>query len=366
MLSGKLMVLLVLGSAVLAAGAAMEDELPARDVLVFKDGDRLNGQLIRQEDKVIVFKSDRFGEQRVPADTAVVIKGAKPAAPAPVAGAPAPVTPTPAIAAAAPKSPPAKAPAPEPAPTQAEQAEAEKVSRWERFSPAVLTAMVREYFGPWKGRLAASTEVISDTADRTTMSFEMRLGRKWTKDEVQLNGRYDYAETNDLTTTDMLKADGLWRHNFTKNSFAQYRPTLEWNRANFRSGLPADYVLLQQEIGAGINLLTSPARKLRVGVSENLFDVWTTSDPASHSSRTAESVFVETELKLPWGMLLTDRGVYYYSFSSKGDGWENRIELTKKFTETLSTAIRHELRRGSPDGKAQDYDRLKLLLGLDF
>jgi hypothetical protein len=348
------MVLLALGSAVLAAGEAMEGELPARDVLVFKDGDRLNGQLLRQEGNILVFKSDRFGEQRVPADIAVVIKGEKPAAP--VAATPVPATPSSVVA----------APAAGPAPTPAEKAEAEKVSRWERFSPAVLTAKVREYFGPWKGRVAFSTEVISDTADRTTLSLEGRLGRKWTNDEVQLNGRYDYAQTNDLTTTDMIKADGLLRHNFTKNSFAQYRPTLEWNRANFRSGLPADYVLLQQEIGAGINLLTSPARKLRVGVSENLFDVWTTSDPAAHTSRTAESAFVETELKLPWGMLLTDRGVYYYSFSTKADGWENRIELTKKFTETLSTAIRHELRRGSPDGKAQDYDRLKLLLGLDF
>jgi hypothetical protein len=354
-------VLLAWGAGVLAAGEAMEGELPARDVLVFKDGDRLNGQLIREEGNVLVFKSDRFGEQRVPADAAVVIKGQQPPVPlaegskaAPVA----PVTvPTPAAAPAVPAAVAEKA---------AERAEAEKVSMWERFSPAVLTAKVREYFGPWKGRIAFSTEVISDTADRSTLSLETRLSRKWTKDEVQLTGRYDYAQTNDLTTTDMIKADGLVRHNFTKNSFIQYRPTLEWNRATFRSGLPADYVLLQQEIGAGINLLTSPARKLRVGVSENLFDVWTTPDPASHTSRTAESAFVETELRLPWGLLLTDRGVYYYSFSTKGDGWENRIELTKKFTETLSTAIRHELRRGSPDGRAQDYDRLKLLLGLDF
>ena len=88
--------------------------------------------------------------------------------------------------------------------------------------------------------------------------------------------------------------------------------------------------------------------------------------PTAHTARTAESAFVETELRLPWGLLLTDRGVYYYSRSSRRDGWENRVELTKKFTETLSTAIRHELRRGSPDGRAQDYDRLKLLLGLDF
>jgi len=54
------------------------------------------------------------------------------------------------------------------------------------------------------------------------------------------------------------------------------------------------------------------------------------------------------------------------SIGSSRDGWENRVELSKKFTETFSTAIRHEIRRGSPDGTAQDYTRLKLLLGLDF
>lgn len=363
-LLGNFMILLVWwGALALGARGAMETDVPARDVLVFKDGDRLHGQLLRQEDKILVFKSDRFGEQRVSADLAVVIKGEKPAAP--VAAVPGTA---PAKVAAGTAPPPVPQEAGQAAAKVAEkvQAEAEKVSVWERFSPAVMTARVREFFGPWKGRVAFSTEVISDTADRSTISLEGRLSRKWRVNEVQLNGRYDYAQTNDLTTTDMLKADGLFRHNFTKNSFAQYRPTLEWNQANFRSGLPADYVLLQQEIGAGINLLTSPARKLRVGVSENLFDVWTTSPPASHSSRTAESAFIETELRLPWGLLLTDRGVYYYSFSTQADGWENRIELTKKFTETFSTAIRHELRRGSPDGKAQDYDRLKLLLGLDF
>ncbi len=332
--------------------AAAELEVPARDVLVFKDGDRLHGQWVREEGGFIVFKSDRFGEQRVSADIAVVIKAEKPVAP---------VAATPPATSAAPVP-----TAPPPGVKPAEQAEAEKVSVWERFSSAVLTARVRALFGPWKGRIAFSTEVISDTTDRSTISLEGKLSRKWAKDEVQLNGRYDYADTNNLTTTDMVKGDGLWRHNFTKNSFAQYRPTVEWNRANFRSGRPADYLLLQQEIGAGVSLLTSPARKLRVGVSENLFDVWTTSPPTGHTARTAESAFVETELKLPWGLLLTDRGVYYYSRSTRGDGWENRAELTKKFTETLSTAIRHEFRRGSPDGTAQDYDRLKLLLGLDF
>jgi len=349
---------LVLGLAVLlTAGRAaepVEPGTPVHDVLVYKDGDRLQGKLLRQEGDILVFQSDRFGLLQVPVDRAVVIKAETPVAPPVVA------------------TPPVKAVPPAVQEQQqekkaAERAEAEKISRWEMFSPAVLAAKLRDYFGPWHGRLAFSTEVVSDTADRSNLSLEGRLGRKWTADEVQLNGRYDFNQTNNLTTTDTLKADGLWRHDFNKKtSFIQYRPTLEWNRANFKAGVPADYVLLQQEIGTGVSLVAKPARKLRVGVSENLFDVWNNSPPQSHNARTSESAFVEVESRLPWGMLLTDRTVYYYSLSSRNEGWENRIELTKKFTETFSTAIRHELRRGSPDGTAQDYTRLKLLLGLDF
>jgi len=337
----NLIILFVLG---LVVGRAVEPAAPARDVLVYQDGDRVQGRLVDRMDGVIVFQSERFGELRVPADQAEVVP-----AQAPV------------------DTPVAATPAAEPAPAAPN---GESVAEEARASAGLarLTARLRAGFKPWTGRIAFSTEVVSDTADRSTLSLEGRLSRKWASDEVQLNARYDFSQTNDLTTTDLLKADALWRHSFRrrKNSFVQYRPTLEWNRANFRSGVPADYVLLQQEIGYGISLLTKPERKLRVGVSENLFDVWTTTPPTSHNSRTVESAFIETELRLPWGLLLTDRGVYYYSFASQNDGWENRIDLTKKFSATLSTAIRHETRQGSPDGTAQDYTRLRLLLGLDF
>lgn len=352
-LLGNFIVWLVLGLAIGRAAEPAEPGTPVHDVLVYKDGDRVQGKLLRQEGDLLVFQSDRFGLLQVPADRAVVIKAEKPVAPVAATPPAAPVPPAVREEQREKKA--------------ADRAEAEKVSRWEVFSPAVLAAKLRDYFGPWHGRLAFSTEVVSDTADRTNISLEGKLTRKWTADEVQLNGRYDFNQTNDLATTDTLKADGLWRHDFNhKTSFIQYRPTLEWNRANFKDGVPADYVLLQQEIGTGVTLLAKPARKLRVGVSENLFDVWNTSPPQSHSARTSESAFVETESRLPWGMLLSERGVYYYSLSTQADGWENRVELTKKFTETFSTAIRHELRRGSPDGTAQDYTRLKLLLGLDF
>ena len=338
---GNFIILFVLG---LVVGRAVEPAAPARDVLVYKDGDRVQGRLVGRKDGLIVFQSERFGELRVPVDRADVVPAKAPAA-APLAGAPA-AEPVPAVSNGE---------------SAAEEARA-------KAGLARLAAKLRESLKPWSGRVAFSTEIVSDTAERSTLSLEGRLSRKWAADEVQLNGRYDFSQTSDLTTTDMLKADALWRHSFSKkkNSFVQYRPTLEWNRASRKAGVPADYVLLQQEIGYGISLLATPERKLRVGVSENLFDVWTTSPPTSHNSRTVESAFVETELRLPWGLLLTDRGVYYYSFSSQDDGWENRIDLTKKFSATLSTAIRHETRQGSPDGTAQDYTRLRLLLGLDF
>ena len=62
---------------------------------------------------------------------------------------------------------------------------------------------------------------------------------------------------------------------------------------------------------------------------------------------------------------ISQRGVWY-PVTDESDGWENRIELNKKLTETLSTSVRHEVRRNNPDGSVPDYTRLKLLFGLDF
>jgi hypothetical protein len=237
---------------------------------------------------------------------------------------------------------------------------------WDLFSPSVLTAKVRNYFGPWHGRFSFSSEVVSDIAERNNSSYEMHLQRKWKTDEVQINSRLDYSETNDVVTTDLIKLWGQWRHEFNRVMFAHYRPTSEWNRASRLRGVPNDYILLQQELGAGYHLLTTPSRKVRVGVSENLFDTWNTAAPGrAHSSRGVVSTFEETELTLPWRITISQRGVWY-PIRQQSDGWENRVDLIKKLTETLSTSLRHEIRRNNPDGSAQDYTRLKLMFGLDF
>lgn len=333
---------------------AADDAATTRDTLVYKDGDRVHGTLV-STGATIVFKSERFGELRVPAADAVIIHAEK--SPAPAAAKP--------VAAQVAK-PEGVAKVDKPATkTEAERAEEEKVTLWDRFSPWVLTAKVRNYFGPWHGRLAFSTEVVSDSADRNNVALDGQLKRKWEKDEVQMTARYDYARTNEIPTTDMIKGSASWRHDFSKTQFAQYRPSVEWNRANRRLGVPNEYVLLQQEIGVGYNILTTPSRKLRTGVSQNLFEIWNTAPVADHTSRGVQSGFEEIELKLPWQMGLTQRGVWY-PVKDQSDGWENRFELNKKLTETLSTSVRHEMRRNNPDGSAQDYTRLKLLLGFDF
>ena len=329
----QLLCLIMIGGALRAAPAVPVAppvaEAPLRDILVYADGDRVLGRLVERTQFLIVFRSDRFGEIRVPADQVVVLQPDRLAAVAP-----------------------------EVRLTQSDD---------ERFSPARLTAQLRSFFGPWHGKFAFSSEVVTDTQQSSNLASEIQFKRVWRVDEVHFKGRYDFNQATNLTTTDMLRLEALWRHDFTKGRFALYRPSAEWNRASFNMTLPNDYLLLQQEVGVGLNLFTTERRKVRIGASENLFDVWNTSVANTpHSSRTLESAFLETEWGLPWRMSFNQRSVYYYSLSSATDGWENHVELSKKFTETLSTSIRQEMRRNNPDGTLQDYKRLKLLFALDF
>jgi hypothetical protein len=324
---------------------AAEPAPVGRDVLVFQDGDRVQGKLVERTGDTLVH-SDRFGVLRVPAGSVTLIPAVLPAAPSPVPAAP--------VAAPAPA---AAAPAAVAAATGASAAEASLA----RFAEKLLAT-----FQPWTGRFTVSTEIVNDSAERSNFSTELQLHRKWTADDLQLKARYDYNKVNGKATTDLWKADGLVHHDFSPKVFLLYRPVLEWSRASYTNGVPSDYVLLQQEIGLGTNLAATKTNKVRTGVAENLFGYWNVTADGSSSSHTAESLFLEIESKLPWNMLFVQRGSYYYSFATSEDGWENRIDLSKKFTKTLNTGIRYEVRQGSPDGTALDYTRLRLVFGLDF
>ncbi len=315
-----------------AAGQAAEAEVEL-DELVYKDGDRVRGRFVERVGDTLVFRSVRFGLLHVPAVEAELI----------LAKAPEPV-----IAAEVAKD---------------EKADVE-VERWP-FTPVQFARALKSVFGSWHGRLSVGAEVLQDVADHNSMTVDAKLQRKWKKDDLQLNVRYDYASVNERAATDMVKGYASWRHELPRRFFLNYRPSVEWNRAYYRSGVPSDYVLLQQEIGVGINLLNTPTQKLRAGVSENMFDTWVT-PTNQHFAENVESLFAEFEAKLPWRITLTNRGVWYYSISDQTDGWENRFEINQKLTETLSVGVRHETRRNNPDVRSADYERLRLLFGVDF
>jgi hypothetical protein len=320
--------------ATVAPGATSKAAAPL-DELEYQDGDRVRGHFLQRDGDVLVFKSERFGILRVPAAMAKLTL-AKPSSPA--------------VAEAAKKA-----------------KKADVAVERSPFSPVGMAEALKEFFGSWHGRFAMSAEMMKDSVEHDSGTVEAHLQRKMKKDEVQLTARYDYATVDDQTTssTDIIKGAGVWRHDFPNKLFSVYRPTLEWNRAFFRLGVPADYVLLQQEVGAGINLFNSETRKIRVGLSENLFDTWVT-PTQSHVSQTDESAFVEVEAKLPWRIVVTDRGVWYYSIADQSQGWENRFEINKKLTETLTMGLRQETRHNNPDVRSADYRRLRVLFGFDF
>lgn len=317
-----------------------EEEAPAFDTLIYKDGDKIKGHLRERSETEIVFVSERFGVLYVPVTEAKVLlsNGEYDTL----------------------------------AEARARNEEAvTPFTMWSLLSVRKLTNEVQNFFGPWHGRFAVSAQVVDDTTERTNYMAEAHLERKWKQDAVQLSARYDFSNTADVVTTDVFKSDASWRHDFKGDDlrgrlFMIYGPSLEWNRAFVLDGLPADYVLVQQELGAGVNIFTSLERNLRVGVAENVFDLWVIAPPESHNSKTAESVFLEADLQLPWQMTLTERGVWYYSFNTGRDGWENKIELDKKLSETFTVGVRHEVRYNNPGVRVQDYKLLKVLMGIDF
>jgi hypothetical protein len=232
------------------------------------------------------------------------------------------------------------------------------------FSPRALALALRNYFGAWHGKFSFSADSISDTNQHDNVMVEAKLERKWTKDEVSLTGRYDFSAVDNAKATDMVKGNGSYRHDLPRKLFFTYRPSVEWNRNYLIDGAPADYVLLQEEFGVGVNLLDTAAHKVRAGLSENLFDVW--QQNVGHHQQPIESVFAEWEAKLPWRITLTDRGVWYYSLAKSDSGWENRFEINKRLTETLTIGVRHEARYNNPDVRSADYRLLRLMMGFDF
>ncbi|HVU31960.1 MAG TPA: hypothetical protein VHE61_00900 [Opitutaceae bacterium] len=316
-------------------------------ILVYQNGDRAQGKVLRMDATSIVFFADHFGKIEIPRADATV-------------------TPVPAVASGntstgaapppAPASPVAASPSP-PKSTPPAEAEAHSIAN--------VTAAVRQFFGNWHGRISASSEVLSDTAAHDIYALDGHFTRKWTQDSIDLSGHYDYVRTDGIVAIDLARVAADTQHDFNRHYYARYRPSVEWSHVGAPDNINNHYVLSQQDAGIGYRVLTRPGRTFSFGVAGDLFDVWNTAPSPNHNSKVAESIFDESSLALPWRMTISQQSVWY-PIANKRDGWEYHLDLSKKLTETFTVSARQEARRRNPDGSAPDYSRLKFLLGIDF
>ena len=336
--------MLLVSSTLTVSLARADAPIGAPDVLVYRDGDRVAGRLVRREDGVLVFKSVHFGELRVAAADAEVVSVIAPAAAGAMAANPAKPAPpaVPAVKSVSATTTPSLAAAPD-----------------------EMAKFLRRVFGPWHGHIGVSAQVLQNPIMNTDFLVEAKMDRKWTNDQVHLETRYEYTSANHDVTLDLLTANGNWRHALTPRYFTVYRPSVEWNQDYVDDGVQANYLLLQQEVGVGVNVWDTDKRKVRVGVSENFFDRWDLSR-SGHEGQHVESLFAEADLNRPWRSLLTERAVFYYAIATGKDGWENQIEVTKKFTQSLSLGMRYEVRYNDPDVESQNYSLLRFFVGFDF
>ena len=295
------------------------------DTLLCSNGDRAEGTFVAREDGIIVFDSVHFGRLRVREAEASVATAEHPE--------------------------PGRHDAPgeqsHPQPTTADGAGRRARTGW---------------LDPWQGKLNFSLDLSDDSTAHGALMLEARLQRKWAKDELRLDVRYDYREDDFDTSTDLLKGTLRWRRNARADFFTLYRSTVEWNRESTDEG---DYVLLQQEIGAGWTVIDRPDRSLRIGLAENLFNFWA-QHPHVSLAKNTESVFLEFEVDLPWETRLGGRGVWYHAFKTGEHGWEHALEVERKLSESVTLGLRFEIRHNLPNVRVDDYRYLRLTVGYDL
>lgn len=313
------------------------------DTLVFKNnGDRLAGTYVSTENGQIVFNTERFGIMRIAqAEALVELEStaagvSKPAISEPQAG---DAAMQPAMASAS--------------------AEAAQLAMSAPKAAAIPKA------DPWHVRLAFSTELTHDTADRTEWIFELRLERKWAKDELRIEPRYEFRSENDNATADLFKVHGYYRHDIGRWWFLQYLPYYELNRQYTYQNLPLDYQYLRNEFGGGVRVVDQPGKILRVGAAKSFYNIHLIKYDQDIALN-GESVFVEAELDLPWRVSIRDRGQFLWYSDGDDQGAANELEVTKHLTDVWWIGIRHEFRMNAPELQGDDMTKLKLFLGVDF
>lgn len=252
-----LLLSLCVGLAVAAEPGAEPTSPP--DLLRFKNGDRLTGKLIRQDDDVIVFASDTIGGITVPQHSATVIMGNEPngvpvetlVGIAPIASdtpSEAPKTASPGSGANPSGSPPAK-PRTDPDASKAAAKLAESLDGGTEEEE-------------WEGKLEFGLRQQQGRRDVFAVDIRGSADRTIGENDLRAKARLLYGEQDGEVNNNRYDASLQWRRELGERTFAQsltsyFQDDLKDINRNWEQNLGAGYRLLDKKehvvnLGAGL------------------------------------------------------------------------------------------------------------------
>lgn len=246
----------------LVAGIIAADEPVAKptpappDQLRFKNGDRLTGKLLRQDDEVIVFVADAIGGITVPQHDATVILGSDPDG--------VPVESLVGIAPITTESPEAGSPTEKQAPDKP-PASPQPETRRPGTDIQKAAAKVAESLDAkpkeedWEGKLEFGLRQQQGRRDIFAIDIRGSAERTIGENDLRANARLLYGEQDGQVNNDRYDASLQWRRELGERTFAQSLTSY------FQDDLKDINRNWEQNLGAGIRLLDKKEHVVNLG-----------------------------------------------------------------------------------------------------
>lgn len=226
------------------AAAADEPAAPSAPVyeMVFKNGDRLTGTVLKREKGKITFHSEVAGDLVVEATQVTLTEKPTKEAPASrLASAPPP--------AARPPSPPPAAAAP------AQPAIGWWWPWWVRRPFATLEPIVNR----WTGKVEFGYGNQLTNIRTVTTDLRIQAERNVGPDDFQVKDTYLYGSSSGVPSTDQSEFDFQWRHNLDERLFYQMLTTYGWDKVRLINDQ------IEQTADLGYKFLATHTQTLNIG-----------------------------------------------------------------------------------------------------
>ncbi len=316
-------------------GLAIAGVMASRaDELRLANGDRISGDLIRQDDSRVVFRSPVLGTLDLAAEqVAEVIKSL----PASDLADPAAAEAAKAVAAVTPPA------SPEPKPTAPKAPDAQPKPK----SRAESTA--------WSGKLELGYRQYDGKRDDTNFDFRASAEKKIGPNDLKAAARLLYGKQSEKVTTERYDASFRWRRELGERTFAQSLTSY------YRDPIKDILNNLEQNVGAGYRLLKTDDHVVNVGAG--LTAQYRTSEFDDGSVYALVELFQDYSYQINKRVKFSQNAVAQYS----PDGQSRFITVNNQPSQVSTGESNYKLRFDTAlQGKLTDSISLNLRFEYEF